>query len=211
VVPEHAGGDRTPGTPSAGDAEHPLRARHRSEALHLTDGADQCQVTDRPHVPPAESHEQIDVRAPVADPIELDQLRSGGVVLHLHESTWVEPALNDCSREAADVCGLLPAHSRGPEGRVVEFAESVRTDAAGRLAEPFVRRAGRAERDLLLEDDLDERAEPRLARPERRRPETIHNHREMRITAPELGDALRERLRGQWERHVAPTMRVTGL
>src|SRR5438105_11008932 len=69
----------------------------------------------------------------------------------------------------------------------------------------FSSRVGSApggERDLLLEDDLDQRLEAGSAVPEGRRAVARDDGGEVRIPAGELGDALRERPGRQLERHV---------
>ena len=66
-------------------------------------------------------------------------------------------------------------------------------ERAGSRLEPPKRRECRGQRDLLLEDDVDERAEPGGPIPERRRTQASSDVGEDRITACQLLDRGLER------------------
>jgi hypothetical protein len=72
------------------------------------------------------------------------------------------------------VSGLLTAEPDRAELGVRERAESLGPDVAvQRRIEPVERRPSRRKRYLLFEDEMDERRERRLARPERGRAEPL--------------------------------------
>jgi len=85
---------------------------------------------------------------------------------------------------------------------VLECGDASGTNGTRDLLEPRVGRAPGGERDLLLEDDLDQRLEAGSAVPEGRHAVARDDGGEVRIPAGELGDALRERPGRQLERHV---------
>jgi hypothetical protein len=96
----------------------------------------------------------------------------------------------------------LSGQAGAVQSRVIERRDAFGGHRTGDLLEPCVGSASRCERDLLLEDDLDERLEPRRAVPERWRAVTGDDRGEVRIPPGELGNALRERRGGQLKRHV---------
>ena len=85
------------------------------------------------------------------------------------------------------------------ESGASQFGLGQRTDplgchSASEPLQPSISGAASGKRYLLLEDDLDERLETRGALPQRRRAVALHDRREVRISARELGDALGERV-----------------
>jgi hypothetical protein len=96
-----------------------------------------------------------------------------------------------------DVSRFLTREPGALQRGLVERREARGRHGARRPLEPAIGRSSRRERDLLLEDDLDEGLEAWLPVPERWRPETLHHRREVRIAPAELGDALGERLDGE--------------
>jgi len=88
------------------------------------------------------------------------------------------------------------------QSRVIERRDAFGRHRTGHLLEPHVGSASGCERDLLLEDDLDQGLESRSAVPERWRAVAGDDRGEVRIPADELGNALRERRGSQLKRHV---------
>ena len=73
------------------------------------------------------------------------------------------------SASADDVARLLAGLARGPGAVLAERGDRGGFERAGGGAQPGQRRRARGERDLLLEDDRDERREPGRPVPEGRR------------------------------------------
>jgi hypothetical protein len=94
-MPEDTRGDRSPGTPRARDATDAIGARQRAQPLDLADRGDEREVARGPDVGAPERHQQIDVRGPRADALQLDQLRARAVVVHFGEAGRVELARDD--------------------------------------------------------------------------------------------------------------------
>ena len=114
----------------------------------------------------------------------------------------MELARDDRLGEPTDVRGLLSRKPSALQGGVLERGDASGIHSTRNLLEPRVGRAPGGERDLLLEDDLDQRLEAGSAVPEGRRAVARDDGGEVRVSASELGDALRERPGGQLERHV---------
>jgi len=105
----------------------------------------------------------------------------------------------------------LTRQTRASQVGLGQSCDSLGCHGSGEPLEPSVCGAARRERYLLLEDDLDERLEPRSAIPERRRAVACDDRSEVRIAPRELGDALGQSLGGQLKRHVHLTHHATEL
>ena len=126
----------------------------------------QRDVADGPDVGPAERREEVDVGRPRPDPGKRDERRADAVVVEGRHGEEIERAVLDRRRERTNVPGLLPAEPVGAQLGVARAEDPGRREPAESLLEPVVRSPRRGERDLLLEDQQDERLEPGLARPE---------------------------------------------
>jgi hypothetical protein len=121
----------------------------------------------RPHIRPAQGHEQVDVGRPGPDALEVDQGRPRPRIAHPLESIGIKSAIQNTLGKPAGIAGLLPAEADLLEGRVVELQHGRRGDRPTGIGQAVEGRPGGGQRDLLLEDDEDERGEPGLARPQR--------------------------------------------
>ena len=117
-----------------------------------------------------------------------------------------EPSI-DRRRQLPAVARLLAAEPDRQELGVVQLAGTRSgRQRVGRGAQPVERRLRRGERDLLLEDQVDECREPGRAIPERRRAPAPDDRRQVGVARGQLGD--RERQRGLVERDDAPPARI---
>jgi hypothetical protein len=129
----------------------------------------------------------------------------------MREAFWIELARDDRLRKSSDIRRLLSRKPRAVQRRVVETRDLLGTHATGDLLQPLVGGSSGRERDLLLEDDLHQGLESRRPVPERRRAVARDDTGEMPVPAGELGDAFRERVGRQLERHVHLTSQPTAL
>jgi len=123
-----------------------------------------------------------------------------GVVERVH-SAKIQLARDHRIRESLDVVTLLARETGAGPRASIESRDSRRRDMACSTAEPQVRGAARCERDLLLEDDLHEGGEARLAIPERRRTVTRDDPRQVGIAVRERAHPAGEGAVGQPLRH----------
>ena len=94
-MPEEAGGGGAPGSPGLGEGVEFGGRRAGGQALQLVRGDGQREVAARPGVRPAERHQQVDVRRPVADPFDFQQLGFRPGVRHPRKRLQVQPTAGD--------------------------------------------------------------------------------------------------------------------
>src|SRR5262249_8727249 len=98
---------------------------------------------------------------PVAEAPELHDRREGLIVGEVGETTGRESPLQDRVCEAARIADLLPCEAAVHERRLVELEEAARRQRAAALLEPAPKLCRDIERQLLLQDDVQERTEAR--------------------------------------------------
>src|SRR5439155_7384950 len=197
VVPQQSRRDGTPRPPALADPVELLRGGPASKLFDFLHRAGQYQIGGGPDIGPEQRHQQIDVGAPTTDPVESDQRRACGVVVEAREVTEVEAFARDRFGESADVANLLSSQPGASQRGFVDIEHSVRRDSTHGRGKARIRRAGRGERDLLLEDDADHRGEAGPAGPEWWRSEASHDRRKIWIDAGEVRQTGEEPVAGQ--------------
>lgn len=193
VVPEEPSGNGSPRPPRLTEEHQLFGCRPRPQALHVANGSRKRDVPDRPDVRAAEHHEQVDRRRPAADPGDRLEREPCRVVVEGSDDVEVERAIDEGGRKRPRVARLLAAEPDGQELGVGQLEEARGCGRVGGCLQPVVGSAGRGERDLLLEDDVDEGPEPGRAIPERRRPEALDDRGEVVVAPREFFDGRRER------------------
>jgi hypothetical protein len=150
-------------------------------------------VADGPRVRPPEGGEEVDLGRPRPDPRQGHERGPRRLVVQRRHDVEIERSVLDRGREHAHIARLLAAEAVGAELGVGRSEDSGGREAPESRLEAVVRGARRGQRDLLLEDQQDERLEARLARPELRQPVELHDRREIGIGRAELGGGRRER------------------
>ncbi len=152
-MPENTGGDRAPGGPGSGDARELFRVGKATELFNLLCGSGQSQITHRPDVGPAKSHQEIDVSGPRTDAGKLQQNGTDCFIAQLGNGGEVERARKEGSGESVTVGCLLSGEAGPPEAGLGGDRDMTRGDPTGDALEPAISGLGRRERDLLLKND----------------------------------------------------------
>ena len=126
-----------------------------------------------------------------------DERSLDGVVIECRQPVEIERSVDDRHRQRPPVTGLLAAEPDRQERGVVEPEEARRRERVRRGGEPIEGGLGRGQRDLLLEDDVDDGREARCARPQRGWAVAGHDPGQVRVPRGELVDGSRERRLGQ--------------
>ena len=159
-LPEKAGGDRAPGPPSLGERAQFAFKRTRFETKPVGYRDLQTKIGGRPDIRPPQREYQIDFGAPPSDALERQQLGHGSLVVGASEADKIERAAGDQLGEMAGIAHLLAAEATGAKGRIVECQKGCRRQRAAECQEPSVHRCRGIDRHLLLENDVQKRAEP---------------------------------------------------
>ena len=120
-----------------------------------------------------------------------------GVVVEARERVEVERSRLDRLGECAAVARLLAAEPDGQQLGVGQGEEAGRRQRVGGDAEPVERRPRGRQRDLLLEDDVEQGRKTRLAIPQRRRAVAGDDPGEVRVPRGELLDGRQQAFSGQ--------------
>ena len=127
-----------------GRASRPFRALHG--------GAD-GQVVDRPDVRPAQREQQVDLRRPAADPLELDQPDDRRLVVLTGEGLQVDAPGQHVLGQGPAIADLLAAEPDPLECRLVQRQEAFGRQRVGRRQQAADDRPRRLGRDLLRGHD----------------------------------------------------------
>ena len=165
VVPEQPGRDRPPRPPRVAELGHLRGVGPAAETLDLADRCGQGDVADRPHVGPPQDHQQVDRRGPRPDPGDGLERRMDRQFVESLERVEVERAGLDRLGERPTVARLLPAEPDGQELGIGQLEEARRGKRPDDGHEPVERGLRRRQRDLLLEDDVQERRKARAHGP----------------------------------------------
>jgi len=168
-LPEEAGGDRAPRPPSLGERAQFAFKRTRFETKPVGYRDLQTKIGGRPDIRPPQREDQIDFSTPPSDALERQQLGHGGLVVGASEPDKIERAAGDQLGEMAGIAHLLAAEATGAKGRIVERKKGCRRQRATEREEPSVHRCRGIDRHLLLENDVQKRAEPIAAAAKTRR------------------------------------------
>jgi hypothetical protein len=192
VVPEEAGSDRPPRPPRLAEQHEGLRIGPHRKHLCLCDRGRQGHVADRPHVRPAEHHQQVDGRGPSTDPGDRLERRLGSVVVEICQRLELEGAVEDGRGQRSRVARLLAAEPDREQLAIGEAKKRLGRQRVGRGLEAVEGGARRSERDLLLEDDVYQGPEAGRPVPKRRRAMSRDDRREVGVPRGELRDGRLE-------------------
>jgi len=176
-VPEEAGGDGAIRPPGLAESFEALGRRALPEVLHFLDGSGEREVAGGPNVGAAKRREKIDVGGPAANAFEGDEHFAGGIVVKIVEVAKIEKAAGERFGEKARVQSFLAAEADAKELGVGEFQEAFGSEGIYGGFQAFESGFCGSQRNLLLEDDVDERGKARLADPERRTAVLLQNIR----------------------------------
>src|SRR5256712_10305956 len=205
-MPKDWPGSGAPGPPRRADLELPVDAGDAAKSLHFAHRAREREVGARPDVRSSERHEQVDIRAPRTDPSQLHERGVRRVVVERAQAVDVELPPDDRTSQRVDVRGLLPREPSGRKRALAEVEEPLRCWAFCDGDEALIRRTGRGERHLLLEDDLHERSEGRRALPKWPPARPGHDALQVAVPADEHPHAARELRLGETCGHLSSAM-----
>jgi len=152
-------------------------------ALH---GQRQRQVAGGEDVRAQQRHQQVNVRAPCAQPLERGDALAHIVVFQVRQVMRVEAPLPDGLRQPARVAGLLTAEADGFELCVIEGEERLRGHITQDGLQAGKGGARRGQRDLLFEDDVHQGGETLRAFPQRGRPMRCQYGSQVRVAGGEI-------------------------
>src|SRR6187402_819163 len=158
-VPEQACGGRPVGPPGLADLLELVGRRPQLEPFRATSALLERDVADGPGVGAAQGREEVDLGRPRPDPGQRDERRAHLGVVQGRDLVEIEHPVLERPRERAHVAVLLAAEPVGAQLLVARVEHAPRRQLAEPCDEPVVRGACRGERDLLLEDQEDERRE----------------------------------------------------
>ena len=113
-----------------------------------------------------------------------------GLVVQCRETVQVESAAEDSPRQLTTVQRLLTAEAESPQLVVVQLKKTLWRQLHRCFVEPVERGSCRRQRDLLLENDQDQRRVAGLARPERRIAMLVNDGRQIGV---DIGQAAHTR------------------
>ena len=181
VVPEEAGGDGAPGFPGRAHFFQFFRRGAQAQAFHFLHGGCESEVADGPDVRAAQGAQQINVGGPCADAFEGDQHFACGIVVQVVKISQVKVTARQRFCEQACIQSLLAAEADAQELIVSELQKTARCERTNGNVQAVEGGFRRGERNLLFEDDVNERTEARLANPEWRRAVFLDHFRQVRI------------------------------
>jgi hypothetical protein len=180
-------------SPRLADRLELVGRRPELEPLRAARALLQRDVARGPRVGASQRGEEVDLGRPGTDPGQRDERGADAGVVQRRDRVEVECPVLEGGRERAHVAVLLAAEPVRAELLVRRVQHALRREPAEPRDEPVVGGARGGERDLLLEDQEDERREARLARPELRDAVLRDDRGEIGIRIAELGDRRRER------------------
>ncbi len=197
-MPEEPRRDGSPRPPHGTERGHLRGIRPVAEALDLGDGRLEGHVAGRPDVGAPEDHQ--------AGRSSRSTGRCPGIAW---SASWTASSSRrgerveiECSRldrlgERAAVARLLAAEPDGQQLGVGQGEEAGRCQRVGGHAKPVECRTRGGQRDLLLEDDVEQGREARLAIPQRWRAVAGDDPGEVRVARGQLLDGRQQAFSGQ--------------
>jgi len=181
VVPKEAGSDGAPGLPGHAHLLEFFGGRALAEALDFLHGGGESKVADGPDVRATQGAQQINVGGPVADSFEGHEHFACGIVVKVVKISQVKVTARQRFCEQACIQSLLAAEADAQELIVSELQKTARCERTNGNVQAVEGGFRRGERNLLFEDDVNERTEARLANPEWRRAVFLDHFRQVRI------------------------------
>ena len=188
VPPEQPRRDGAPRSPGFTELGQLRRVRPVPETFHVTDRRRKRDVADGPDIGPPEDHQEIDRRGPRTDARDRLQGAMDGVVVEATEPVEVERARLDGSRQRSAIPRLLATEPDREELRVTQLEESRRGERIRSRVQPVEGRSCGRERDLLFEDDMQQRRKPGFTIPERRQTVAGHDGSKIRVARRKFVD-----------------------
>ena len=193
-LPEEAGGDRAPWPPRFGERAQFALNRTRFETKPVRYRELQTKIGGRPDIRAPQREYQIDFGAPPSDALDREQLSHGSLVIGPSQADKIELPAGDQFGEMTGIAHLLAAETAGAKDRIIESEKGFRRQWAANPDELLVHGCRRVDRHLLLEDDVQKRAEPVAAAAKTRwtrMGEDTGKHRLSSENRYPLGEALR--------------------
>ena len=165
MLPEDSCGNGTEGTPRFRD---PCELGGRwscAQELDRAGSRGERQIARGPDVRPSQGHQKIDVGRPGPHALDRGQIGPDGRVIQPRQGVEIDPFLVNRPRDIEAIGGLLPRDPKGPQMRLAERDESPRCEGNDACFEPPESGGCGRERNLLLEDDVNDRLETRSSRP----------------------------------------------
>jgi len=181
-LPEEASSDRPPWSPRFAAEPQLDLCRTRSKTQPFRDRKLQTKIGGRPDVRPTQRKEQIDFGAPPADASECEQLRQSGFIRRRRQPRKIETPLLHRRGKIARISHLLSAEPARTQGWVVERKEGGGYQRMTQPDESVVHLCRRIDRDLLLEDNVQQSTKPVAATTEARRPGAFQYSGEKRLS-----------------------------
>src|SRR5262245_54920187 len=128
-----------------------------TKPLDLAERRRQRQIALRPDVGSAERHQVVDVNAPRSEARNRTQRQATGAVRAACDRAEIERAVQYSLSETVTVGRFLPRQPQPSQTIDPECRDAWSIDAAQVHGKPAKSGLGRRQRDLLLEDDPDER------------------------------------------------------
>src|SRR6266850_658246 len=194
MMPEKPGGDGAVRTPGLAEFFQAFWRRALAELLHLLHRRGQSQITDRPDIGTTQRAQQIDVRGPVSDAFKGDEHFARGIVVQFVEVTEIEVTPGKRLGEETGVESFLAAEADAKQLDVGQFQKAARRERVNGGVKTIESGFRGSERNLLLENDVDERGEARFTDPERRLAVLFHDFSEMGIAIREKTHTLCEEI-----------------
>ena len=160
-------------------------------------GDRQGEVALRPDIRAAEGHQQIDIGGPGADTAYVDQPAADRVVVDSAEATQVERPIHQLSGDAQTIARFLPRDTSRPDLGCGEPCEPLRRDLTPRATQWPERRPSRCQRDLLFENDLDQRREAGAPCPQWRWTTPRDDRRQIGVGRAQCIDSVEQARSGQ--------------
>jgi len=161
--------------------------------FYFLDGGSEGEVAVGPDVGAAKGAEEINVGGPAADSFEGDEFFAGVIVVKCMQGVEIELFLLDGVGEEARVVRFLPAEAELAHFDFGEPQELFGGEGADGLFEFVIKGAGGGERNLLLENDVNERREAGFANPERWNAVFFDDASEVGVAIGEFADRFSEK------------------
>jgi hypothetical protein len=196
-LPEQTSRYRAPRPPCLGHEPERLPVRPLRQGLQPLDRHLQRQIARRPDIVPPQGEQQEDLSAPVSEAAEFHDRGQGLLVSEPSEPLGREAPIKNRAREAAGIADLLPREAAVLKCVLIELEEAPRRQRPTVLLEAFPEFGRDIERELLLQDNVQERAEARGPAREARQAIGLEDAREIGIEPGENPGAVLQSVGGR--------------
>ena len=179
--PQDSSRDRSPRCPRARQTLLLVRCRKGIELLDLTQGGGQSQVPLRPDIGSSKRHEVIDIHAPWSQPWDPQESLTSLLIRACCNRSQVESTIEYSLCHPMTVASLLTCESKFPQPAHFHFDHRLRSHTTQVTDKTPIHGARRSQRNLLLEDDLNQRGKTGSATPHRGLTQSVENSAQIRI------------------------------